>query len=255
MAELRDLKPTSLLRTEKMNQKRRRYLKLSRGFSAPEMMIVVAIIGIISAIAIPQMITQRRLLRSQAVVREIGTQIRFARQLAMSQRQAVTFQYDDSTKEIRIIDHNNDPLAPNSGTAVLSAPGYPNTALPARIVQTVSLLQGGLKTTELKYGAPTTSTGLPSGHPTVPTSLGDGTSLTPLASNKINITFQPDGSVISPVGVPVGGFTLSQGTRMDTAMIIFNNKAAAPTTTAISVLGSSGRVKIWRYSSGNTFAE
>ena len=63
------------------------------------------------------MISQRRLLRSTAVAREIMTQMRYARQLAMSERQSVTFRYDDTTKQITIINHHNnhgipDPVVP-----------------------------------------------------------------------------------------------------------------------------------------------
>ena len=243
------------VRTEKMISKRDRRLHGARGYTLIEILIVLVIASILSAIAIPAMVSQRRLTRFNGLTREFATQIRYARQLAMSERQAMTFQYDDSTKEIKIIDHNNDPLVATSGTAVL-ANAYPSTAAPAQVVVTVSLLQGGLLSSEISYGVPTTSTGLPSGHPTVPTSLADGTSMTTLASNKINITFQADGSVVSPTGVPVGGVTLSAGTRMDSAIFIFDNEAADGTATAISVLGTSGRVKVWRYnSSANTFSE
>jgi hypothetical protein len=70
-------------------------------------------------------------------------------------------------------------------------------------------------------------------------------SKTDLVSSKLNITFQPDGSVIDSSGNPV-----------DQAMFIFNNKAALGTASAISVLGTSGRVKLWRYySNGNKYAE
>ena len=234
-----------------------RHRDLARGFSLVELVIVMAVVGIISAIAVPSMITQRRLLRSTAVTREIMTQLRYARQLAMSERQAITFQYDNATKQIRIIDHNNDPASATSGTAVLADPSYPNTSSPAAVVATVSLIQGGLPATEIEYGIPTASTGLPAGHPTIPTgALGDGITMTPLAGTNLNITFQADGSVVSPTGVPVGGNTLSQGARMDAAMFMFNDAAASNTASAISVLGTSGRVKVWRYTlNGNKYVE
>ncbi len=231
-------------------------MKRSQGFTLIELLIVMGIAVILLTIALPTMTSQRRLMRFNGVTREFLTQLRHARQLAMSERQAITFQYDDSTKTIKIIDHNNDPVVPTSGTAVLADTSYPNTNSPAVVVNTVSLLQGGLSSSEIKYGVPGTADGLPTGHPTIPTSLADGISMTALTSNKINITFQADGSVISPAGVGTSGITLSAGTRMNSAIFLFNTIAPGSTATAISVLGASGRVKVWRYTyNGNKFNE
>jgi prepilin-type N-terminal cleavage/methylation domain-containing protein len=226
------------------------------GFSVVELLVVLAIAVVLSTLAIPTMITQRRLLRSVGLNREINTQLRQARQLAMSERQAITFQYDDTAKVIKIIDHNNDPTSATSGTAVLADPLYPNVTAPAVVVSTVDLTQGGLSGSEISYGIPTSSD-LPNGHPTIPTgALADGIVMTTLpSSKKINITFQADGSVVNPSGVPVGGIPLSQGTRMDSAIFLFNNKAASATASAISVLGVSGRVRVWRYTSANVYSE
>lgn len=215
-----------------------RGLNREAGFSAIELVIVVTIAGILGAIAIPQLISQRRLTRSSTVTREIMTQLRLARQYAMSQRRAFTFQYDDTTKEIKVI----GPIP--VGSASLADPSYPNL-LGSSVVATVPLAQGGLAASEIVYGIPSPAD-LPSGAPTIPTGpLGDGATKTSLTSNKLNITFQPDGSVIDSTGITV-----------NRAMYLFNNKAADVTATAISVLGSSGRVKIWRYTSGaNKYAE
>ncbi len=137
---------------------------------------------------------------------------------------------------------------------LVSNAGQLNTALPAQVVSTVSLAQGGLLAAEVTYGIPTTSTGLPPGASPIPTGpLGDGISMTALDNNnKLNITFQADGSVINPAGIPTGptppaGIAVSQGIPMDQAMFVFNNKAAQGTAAAISVLGASGRIKVWRY--------
>jgi prepilin-type N-terminal cleavage/methylation domain-containing protein len=209
----------------------------SSGHSLIELLIVVALIGVLSSLALPQLIAERRLSRSVGVTREILTQLRYARQLAMSTRQSVTFQYDALTNQITVINHNNNRLPSSrfpascvlSQTAILGAPGYPNTAC-STVVTTIPLAQGGLPASEMSYG-------IPSGLPTAP--LGDGIPMTALLSNRLNITFQPDGSVIDATGNPIGR-----------AMFIYNNKAPIGTASAISIMGASGRVKIWRYDSG-----
>jgi len=228
-------------------------LRSSRGVSLIELMIVFTIISILSAVAIPALVAQRRLLRSTAVTRELMTQLRYSRQLAMSQRHSITFQYDDATKQIKIINHNNSQsLVPScnlSRTAILVAAGYPNTAC-STVVITIPLAQGGLTAGEITYGIPAGSPPLPAGAPVIPvTRLDDNILMTPLTpvgtGGKLNITFQADGSVIDAAGIP-----------LDSAMFLFNNVAAQATASAISVVGASGRVKIWRYTiNGNHYAE
>jgi len=228
----------------------------SRGFSLIEVLVVLAAVGILTAIAIPVMVGQRRQLRSIAVAREIMTQMRSARQLAMSDRQSVTFEYNNVTKQIRIINHHNNHRTddPVFGACVvgrkeiLGAVAYPDTAC-ARVVSTYALAQGGLPASEIVYGIPTAAN-LPGGAP-VPlaaTILGDNTVMTPLtvaAPARLFITFQNDGSVIDDLGIP-----------QDRAFFFFNNRAAQTTASAISVVGASGRAKVWRYEvNGNSYIE
>ncbi len=203
------------------------------GFTIVDMMVVLALLGVLTALAIPQLIGQRRLIRSAAINREVLTQLRFARQQAMTQRQVFTFQYVNATKQILIIDHNNDPDA--SGVTVLSDVAYPNTA-GSVVVSTISLSSGGIPIAELTYGIPT---GLPTG------ALADGVSRTGLTSGKLNISFQPSGSVVDINNNPV-----------NRALFFYNNKASIHTASAVSVLGAAGRVKLWRYDeSVNSYVE
>ncbi len=210
----------------------------SSGHSLIELLIVIALIGVITSMALPQYIAQRRLTRSVGITREILTELREARQLAMSQRQAITFEYNDPSKQIRIINHhNNQPANPPcnlSGTAILLAPGFPDTVCSV-VVSSTPLAESTISS-EINYGIPA---GLPTG------ALSDGIAMTPLFNNKFTVTFQPDGSVVDAAGDPQGR-----------AMFIFNTRAASGTASAISIMGASGRVKIWRYNaSANLYAE
>jgi type II secretory pathway pseudopilin PulG len=203
------------------------------GRSIIEILIVVAIGAILMAVTLPQMISARRLIRTAQLPQEIVTQLRLTRQQAMSQRQPFTFQYDDTNKRIVIIDHGPALV----GTAVLTAPGYPNTAGSTTFL-TLPITGGpGIPSADLSYGVPTGVSA---------TTLDDTATPTALPANsRINITFQPDGSVINAAGNP---------DRF--ALFFFNNRAAKETSFAISVLGAAGRAKVWRYdTSASKYAE
>lgn len=217
-----------------------------RGISIIEIAIVILLIGIIAAVAVPPLMSARRLNRSAGMRREILTQLRYTRQLALSQRKAITFQYDDTNKKIIIIQHNKiyDPdNVPNSGDEtrvgyrVLSDANYPMTA-GATVLRTVSLASAGIPASDIKFGKP-------SGAST--SALSDGTNLPSPVPNPadVKITFQPDGSVID-----------SSSSIQNNAIFLYNNSDPDSTAFAISVLGAAGRVKLWRYnSSATTYSE
>jgi len=212
------------------------------GRSIVETVLVAAIIALLTAAAVPQMISARRLLRSAALPKEVATQLRYARQQAMSQRQAVTFQYDNSTKTVTIFDHNNvnniTPACNMSGQAVLSASGYPNTSCTTTILTSPLATGTGLPASEVTYG-------IPSGIGA--TALDDGNTITAPSGTPpvVNITFQSDGTVIN-----------TSGTYARPTLFFYNNLVPTQTASAISILGAAGRIKVWRYSSSaNKFVE
>jgi prepilin-type N-terminal cleavage/methylation domain-containing protein len=224
-----------------------------RGFSALELLIVVSVIAIGSAVIIPQVAALRRLQRSQQVPREIVAQMRHARQLAISDRAAVTFQYADATKQITIINHKFNPdgtaktqsdgvtlnlsTSPASGKAILAdTSNYPNQN--GFTVKTIPLTTQSEVINDITYGVPPGVTSVP---------LDDTAGLTALntSTQKFNLTFQPDGSVIDSNGNPVNG-----------AFYLYNSKAPKDTAVAISILGAAGRIKAWRYvNSANKYVE
>jgi Tfp pilus assembly protein FimT len=214
------------------------------GRSIVETLIVVAIIALLTAAALPQVISARRLIRSAALPREVATQLRYARQQAMSQRQAVTFQYDNSTKTVKIFDHNNINNATAAcnmtGLAVLSASGYPNTSCTTTILTLPLATGAGLPASEVSYG-------IPSGITAPATTLDDGNTMTALSGTPaaVNITFQSDGTVMTAAGA-----------YARPTLFFYNNVVPTQTASAISILGAAGRIKVWRYStSASKFAE
>jgi hypothetical protein len=100
------------------------------------------------------------------------------------------------------------------------------------------LLQGGLASSDIKWGIPAGLAG--------PPTKADGITVASITgtSNRLNITFQRDGSVVDSTGNPV-----------DQAVFIYNDKAKKATAAAISVRGSSGRVKMWRYNNVDAYVE
>ena len=85
-----------------LEKNREKYLRNQKGFSIPELMVVLLVAAIILVLALPQMISSRRLMKFSAMQRQFSSTLIEARQEAMSQRRAVTFRYDDSIKRITI---------------------------------------------------------------------------------------------------------------------------------------------------------
>lgn len=196
-----------------------RKLKLNkqRGFSLPELIVVLLVIAIILVLALPQIISSRRLFRFSGYQRQIATSLREARQEAMSQRKPVTFRYDNNNKSLVTYGGNFGALGDAKNVFV-------------------PLSGSGVESNDVKYGRPTG----------VPTSaLSDTTNLTNLSSNAVEITFQPDGSVLDASGNP-----------QNLAMFFYHDKYRLDTAFAVSILGAGGRIKVWRYSRGvNSYVE
>jgi Tfp pilus assembly protein FimT len=188
------------------------------GFSFLETVVVLGVLLILAAFAIPQVVTTRRLLRFNGLQREVVSQLRLTRQLAMSQRQVMRFRYDDNSKQVSIIDNQERGTAAN--------PTANNTANDV-VVSTTPLAGSGVAAGEIVYGRPSGA----------PSSLPDGASMSALSSGQVEIIFQPDGSVLD-----------SNGNPSNAALFFYDNKAPNDTAIAVSVLGAGGRVKTWRYS-------
>ena len=184
--------------------------KTQKGFSIAEVLIVLFVIAIIVVLALPQIITSRRLFRFAGVQRQVVSVLREARQEAMSQRTSITFRYDNTNKRL-ILFGGRFGVAGNSQNQIYELAG------------------NGMTQDEVIYGRPTGAT---------TAALGDATNLTALTLDKVDVTFQRDGSVIDGSNNP-----------KNNALFFYDDSNPAESAFAVSILGAGGRTKIWRYSS------
>ena len=151
----------------------------------PELLVVMIIIAIIGVIAIPQIIGARRAFRFSGMQRQIAATLTEARQQAITQRRAITFQYKNSSREV-----------------IVYGGGYGSLNDSKNKIEQLS--GAGVSPAEIIYGRP-------AGVPTGP--LGDGTILTSLKNDVTEVTFQPDGTVLNAAGRPdIAGFLFEHGT-------------------------------------------
>ena len=191
--------------------------KQEKGFSLPELVIVLLVLSILVVLALPQVLSSRRLFRFTGMQRQVASALTDARQEAMSQRTPITFRYDNQNKEVIIYGGGFGTIGDTKN-------------------RKVQLTDSGLEQNDIVYGRP--------GGVSV-AALSDGSNLTALSTKVVDVTFQPDGSVIDAANNPVSG-----------ALFFYHKKYPKDMAFAVSVLGAGGRVKIWRYSKGvNAYVE
>lgn len=184
----------------------------SSGFSMPELVIVLLIAAIIAVFALPQIFSSQRLFSFSAMKNQIITAIRETRQDAMSQRKPISIRYDDTKKQLIV-----------SGGRY-GVPGAAENKI-------ITLSTGSLFEGDIIYGRPP---GVLAG------ALGDSVSETNLTGGMVDITFSGDGSVRDASDNPA-----------DNALYFYHNVLGQDSAFAISILGSSGRVKVWQYSASS----
>ena len=183
--------------------------KRQKGFSMPELIVVLLIVTILAVLALPQLTASRRLFRFAGMQRQVVASLNEARQQAMSQRAPITFRYDNTDKK-----------------TVVHGGSY--GALGDAKNQTVEMSGSGLDIADIVYGRP-------SGAPR--SALADTTNMTALSNKVVSVTFQADGSVLDANDLP-----------QNSALFFYNKKYPQDAAFAVSVLGAGGRIKLWRYS-------
>lgn len=181
----------------------------NKGFSIPELLIVLLVGAIILVLALPQLISSRRLMKFSVMQNQISASMIEARQEAMSQRKQITYCYDDRTKQLIIYGGSFGSFG-DSKNKITDLAGF------------------GVDVSEIRYGRPGGAT---------TAALADTTNMTSVTRNMVEITFQPDGSVIDASNNP-----------QNNALFFYHNKYRKDAAFAVSILGAGGRIKVWRYS-------
>lgn len=188
-----------------------------KGFSIAELLIVCFVVAIIVVLALPQIMSSRRMISFNAAQRQVVSVLREARQEAISQRTAITFRYDDTNKSL-ILFGGKFGVAGNAQNQVHELSG------------------NGVQLDNIVYGRPSGAT---------TAALGDATNLTNLSTGKIDITFQTDGSIVDASNNP-----------QNKALFFYDAQSPSESAFAVSLLGAGGRAKLWRYSSNvNMYVE
>ena len=185
--------------------------RAQKGFSVLELLIVLIILSILAVLALPQVIASRRVFRFSGMQRQFVSSLTEARQAAMTQRTPITFRYDNANKRTIIYG------------GIFGALGDAKNRV-------VEMTGSGLANNDVVYGRPTGAS---------TAALGDNSNMTALVSNVVDVTFQPDGSVIDASNNP-----------KNNGLFFYHKKYSNDTAFAVSILGAGGRIKIWRYSQG-----
>lgn len=224
----------------------------SRGVGTVEIIIVLVLIALLAAFAIPQLLSSRRLIKFTNLQQQIVAELREARQFAISQRRKITVQYDDTDKIIRTFEEpvpTPVPLPSPAPTPLIVDILGPQNDARNRVVK---LTDSGLSENDIIYGAPST---MPIGQMTLKdTSTFTCPSLQPpppaplvtpttkvCPGEIISVTFNPRGDVVIPT---------TSVTDFNKALFFYENNSK--NTFAISILAPGGRIKIWRYN-GTTY--
>jgi prepilin-type N-terminal cleavage/methylation domain-containing protein len=96
-------------------------LRPQGGYSLVELLVVVAIIGMLSLVTVPPMLGYMRQIKVRSATRELNTDLRFARQRAITQNNPVAFSFlpgdadaDPGFEKAKYILYDRGPAIPNT---------------------------------------------------------------------------------------------------------------------------------------------
>jgi prepilin-type N-terminal cleavage/methylation domain-containing protein len=188
-----------------------RAARLQNGYSLIELLLVLGVMGVVSAVAVFQIGNSRPYMTGDGAMRTVIAQLNTARELSISQR-----------RNIQVTCVGNVITLTRQNIAVGTAPA--TTTVLAAVP-----MEGGVQF------------GLTSGVPDTPDGfglLGSG-SAAYFGTSTTSIFFSSDGSLISGAGLPVSG----------TVFLTLPNQPRG--TRAVTVLGATGRIRGYKWDGAN----
>jgi prepilin-type N-terminal cleavage/methylation domain-containing protein len=194
-----------------------RVTRLPNGYSLIELMMVVAITGVVSAIAFIQIDNVRPAMKGDGAMRTVVAQMNTARELSISQPRNIQLAFVGS-----VITLTRQNIAVGAAA--------PTTTVLASIP-----LEGGVQF-GLPGGAVDTPDGFVNGTPGAPVT---GTAMAPgiYVGAATSVFFTSDGSLISLAGLPVN------------ATVFLTVPTETLGTRAVTVFGSVGRIRSYKWNS------
>ncbi len=182
------------------------------GYSLIEIMVVIGIMGVVGGMAVAQLATTRNVVRGDAAMRQVISQLNLAQQQAITQRRYIEVTFDTTHNWISIIREDT-----TTTTTTLST----------------TLFEGGA-VFGLTAGLPDTPDAFGNSAATCFSNSTNGTFASATGSTKV-AKFAPDGTLVDWNGITTNGtvFTTIPNT--------------SPVARAVTVLGSTGRIRGFRW--------
>lgn len=180
-----------------------------RGFSLIELLTVMAIITVFSAVSLPQIGAAMKVARMESTFQMLIGSLREARQAAVDDRQITRVSF---VAPATVLIEKRDALPPNNAPATYS------------LIRRIDL------PSQVQYAA---LPGLPTGAANTPDGMGSGTLAIDFNSGGTQVYFQPDGTAQDSVGNIANG------------VVYIARPTVVGSTRAVTLIGATGKFKGW----------
>ncbi len=197
----------------------------NRGFSVIELLIVLGIIAVMSAISLPYIVNFKKLYKSEDQALKVIDIMRESAQMALARRRTIRFEIDLTDNAVLIIDENN------------AAPDTRVKSIPLEKVNEVrfDMIPAGItKPNPPNYADITFA----------PDTVGHRVGTTNVSGHSVwSARFRSDGSVVNNANIPV-------------SVNIYSWPPASPGSTtarnlgeirAVTMFGGSGAIRYWKH--------